>query len=528
MADTPRFEAIDELTTEELRQRLRSLQALIASAPVPIAIAHDPDCRFISANLALATLLGVPLGRNISMTPADGSPPLYRIQRGGKDLPEKELPMQLAIAHRASIRNDIEIVRSDGSVAYVQNDVEPLYDTHGEVYGCVSVCVDLTEQKLAQLALLEADRRKDEFLATLSHELRNPLAPLRSALEVMRLARDKPDVVERARQTMERQLMQLVRLTDDLLDVARITQNKLEMRRERVDLRSVMHAAVEAARPAIDSQGHSVHLDLPDTPLWADADPTRLAQVFSNLLNNAVKYTARGGHIHVSAAAEGADVLLRVQDDGVGIPAGMLPHIFDMFTQFPGHRDRSHGGLGIGLTLARRLVERHGGTIEATSDGAGHGSVFTVKLPAAVDAPVAARPAAGRSRAPARACRILVAEDNPDAREMLQLMLSLNGHDVTVASDGVVAVALATEIRPQIAFLDIGMPRMDGYDAARRIRETLGSSVVLVALTGWGQDEDKRRSREAGFNHHLTKPPDPEALEALIAECGQASRVAGG
>jgi CheY-like chemotaxis protein/nitrogen-specific signal transduction histidine kinase len=410
----------------------------------------------------------------------------------------------------------------------VQNDVEPLYDTHGEVYGCVSVCVDLTEQKLAQLALLEADRRKDEFLATLSHELRNPLAPLRSALEVMRLARDKPDVVERARQTMERQLMQLVRLTDDLLDVARITQNKLEMRRERVDLRSVMHAAVEAARPAIDSQGHSVHLDLPDTPLWADADPTRLAQVFSNLLNNAVKYTARGGHIHVSAAAEGADVLLRVQDDGVGIPAGMLPHIFDMFTQFPGHRDRSHGGLGIGLTLARRLVERHGGTIEATSDGAGHGSVFTVKLPAAVDAPVAARPAAGRSRAPARACRILVAEDNPDAREMLQLMLSLNGHDVTVASDGVVAVALATEIRPQIAFLDIGMPRMDGYDAARRIRETLGSSVVLVALTGWGQDEDKRRSREAGFNHHLTKPPDPEALEALIAECGQASRVAGG
>ena len=526
MPDTSRFEAIDHLTPDELRQRLRSLQALIASAPVPIAIAHDPDCRFISANLALATLLGVPLGRNISMTPADGSPPPYRIQRNGKDLPENELPMQLAIAHRASISNDIEILRSDGTVAYVQNDVEPLYDTRGEVYGCVSVCVDLTEQKLAQLALIEADRRKDEFLATLSHELRNPLAPLRSALEVMRLARDKPDVVERARQTMERQLMQLIRLTDDLLDVARITQGKLEMRRERIDLRAVLHAAVDAARPAIEGQGHSVQLDLPDVPLWADADPTRLVQVFSNLLNNAVKYTARGGHIRVNAAAAGADVILRVQDDGVGIPDGMLPHIFDMFTQSPGHRDRSHGGLGIGLTLARRLVERHGGTIEAKSEGPGRGSVFTVTLPAAADAAAVGRAPAGRSRTPARACRILVAEDNPDALEMLQLMLSLYGHDVTVASDGVVAVALATDIRPQIAFLDIGMPRMDGYEAARKIREALGSSVVLVALTGWGQDEDKRRSREAGFNHHLTKPPDPEALEALIAECDQLTRVA--
>jgi CheY-like chemotaxis protein len=324
---------------------------------------------------------------------------------------------------------------------------------------------------------------------------------------------------------MERQLMQLVRLTDDLLDVARITQDKLDMRRERTDLRTVLTSAVESARPAIDAQGHTVQLEVPDTPLWADADPTRLAQVFSNLLNNAVKYTARGGHIHVSAAAAGADVVLCVRDDGVGIPDGMLPHIFDMFTQFPGHRDRSHGGLGIGLTLARRLVERHGGTIDAKSEGPGRGSVFTVTLPAAIDAAAAGRAPSGRTRTPARACRILVAEDNPDSLEMLRLMLSLYGHDVTVASDGVVAVELATDIRPQIAFLDIGMPRMDGYEAARRIREALGSSVVLVALTGWGQDEDKRRSREAGFNHHLTKPPDPEALEDLIAECDHLTRA---
>jgi PAS domain S-box-containing protein len=520
MSETSDFDAIDDLTADELRQRLRSLQALIASAPVPIAIAHDRSCQFISANLALATLLGVPLGSNISMTPPDDAAPPYRIQRGGRDLREDELPMQQAIAQRTSIRNDIEIVRKDGSVAYVQNDVEPLYDTHGHVYGCVSVIVDLTEQKLAQRALLEADRRKDEFLATLSHELRNPLAPLRSALEVMRLARDKPDVVEKARLTMERQLMQLVRLTDDLLDVARIIQDKLDMRQERVDLRAVLHAAVEAARPAIDAQAHSVHLELPVTPLWTDADWTRLSQVFSNLLNNAIKYTARGGHIKVDAHAAGGTIVARVEDDGIGIPAGMLPHIFDMFTQFPGHRDRSHGGLGIGLTLARRLIERHGGTIEAKSGGPGQGSVFTITLPAADPGP-AGRAPSGRARAASSACRILVAEDNADALEMLQLMLALYGHDVTVASDGVEAVTLAKAVKPQIAFLDIGMPRMDGYEAARQIREALGSSVVLVALTGWGQDEDKKRARDAGFNHHMTKPPDPEALEGLIAECAQ-------
>ena len=375
MPDTSRFDAIDDLTADELRQRLRTLQALIASAPVPIAIAHDPSCRFISANLALATLLGVPLGSNISMTPADGSPPPYRIQRGGKDLPEDELPMQLAIAQRASISNDIEIVRSDGSVAYVQNDVEPLYDTHGEVYGCVSVCVDLTEQKLAERALLEADRRKDEFLATLSHELRNPLAPLRSALEVMRLARDKPEVVEKARVDH-----------GAAADAAGAADRRSA--RRRADHAEQAGDAPRADRPAhgaararstrrgrpSTAQAHSVHLDLPGAPLWADADPTRLAQVLSNLLNNAIKYTARGGDIHVSARPpSGGNIVLRVQDNGVGIPADMLPHIFDMFTQFPGHRDRSHGGLGIGLTLARRLVERHGGTIEAKSDGPGRG-----------------------------------------------------------------------------------------------------------------------------------------------------------
>ena len=521
MADPLPFDAIDDLDADELRQRLRSLQALIESAPVPIAIAHDPGCHYITANRALTALLRVPPDSNISMAPPTGEQPPYRIQRDGRDLPESELPMQLAIAQHASITNEIEIVRSDDTVAYVQNDVEPLYDTHGNVYGCVSVCVDITDRKLAERALREADRRKDEFLATLSHELRNPLAPIRSALEVMRLARHDPEVVEKARATMERQLLHLVRLTDDLLDVARITQNKLEMRRSRVDLRAVLHSAIEAIRPAMDTQEHTLKLELPASPLWADADFTRLTQVFSNLLSNAVKYTTRGGTIRVGATATSERARLSVEDDGVGIPPDMLPHIFDMFIQFPGHRERSHGGLGIGLTLAKRLVELHGGTIEVRSVGVGRGSTFTVTIPLVQNVDRADTWGTLPHVQTPRACKVLVADDNADAVEMMRLMLTLHGHEVSVASDGVTAVALAKSIEPQIAFLDIGMPRMDGYEAARRIRDALRSRIVLVALTGWGQDEDKRLSWEAGFDHHLTKPPDPDVLDRLISECGR-------
>ena len=520
MDDTLPFDAINDLTAEELRQRLLSLQAIIATAPVPIAIAHDPACHYITANRALAALLHVPPEANISMTPPDEAP-AYRIQRHGRDLRESELPMQMAIAQRVPISNDIEIVRSDGSVAYVQNDVQPLFDTQGEVYGCISVCVDMTDRRAAELALRDADRRKDEFLATLSHELRSPLAPIRSALEVMRLARDNPETVEKARATMERQLLHLVRITDDLLDVARITQNKMELRQTRIDLRGVVHSSVEATKPALDGQGHTLQLDLPDTPLWANADPTRLGQVFSNLLHNAVKYTPPGGTIRVTAAATGDRATFAVEDTGAGIPPEMLPQIFQMFTQLPSHRDRSHGGLGIGLTLARRLVELHGGSIEAFSHGQGCGSTFIVRVPLLPAEAMAEGVPQGRQARPSRACHVLIADDNPDTVEMMRLMLSLHGHEVSVARDGVSAVAQAEALRPQVVFLDIGMPRMDGYEAARRIRQSLGRKVLLVALTGWGQDEDKQRSREAGFDHHLTKPPDPELLDRLIADCAR-------
>ncbi len=518
MADWGFEESLDNLGPDELRQRLQSLEAVIARAPVPIAIAHDPECRYISANRALATLLDVPENSNVSLTPATGKPP-YRIQRNGADIPASELPMQYAIAHRASVSNEIEIVRGDGTVLYVQNDVEPLFDTHGTIYGCVSVCVDLTFRKRAEMGLRDADRRKDEFLATLSHELRNPLAPIRTAIEVMRLARGDADVVERARATMERQVLHLVRLTDDLLDVARITQNKVELRRERVDLRSVVASAVEATRSAIDAQAHVLHVALPDRPLWADADFTRLSQAVANLMNNAVKYTARGGTIRVAAHGSGEIATITVEDTGVGIEPAMLNRIFDMFTQLQAHRDRTHGGLGIGLTLARRLIELHRGTLVAFSEGPGRGSRFVVELPLSSAHETLTLPGTGGERSASAACRVLVAEDHPDAAEMMRVMLELNGHEVRVATDGVDAVTLAPTFAPQIAFVDIGMPGMDGYDTARALRRLFGDDIMLVALTGWGQDEDKRRSRDAGFDHHLTKPPEPDVLERLIASC---------
>jgi PAS domain S-box-containing protein len=522
MAEWGPFDVLDDLSPEELRQRLRSLQAIIDRAPIPIAIAHDPACRFIFANRALASLIGIAQDANISLTPPAGEQPPYRIQRAGKDVAPDDLPMQYAIAHRTAVSNEIEIVRADGSVLYVQNDVEPLYDTHGQIYGCVSVCVDLTDRKLAEMGLRAADRRKDEFLATLSHELRNPLAPIRSAIEVIRLARGDQELIERARATMERQMLHLVRITDDLLDVARITQDKVQLRRERIDLRAVLQGAIEATRPVIDAQAHTLTVQLPEGPIWADVDFTRIAQALSNVLSNAAKYTEPGGQIGVAASADAGSATITVSDTGIGIPPVQLPRIFDMFTQLQAHRDRTYGGLGIGLTLSRRLVQLHGGTIEASSEGPGRGSQFTIRLPLDnMPQRQEAGPDADEEAPPGVGCRVLVAEDSPDAAEMLSLMLSIKGHDVRIAADGEQAVAIGNTFEPQIAFVDIGLPRMDGFDVARQLRARLGRRVVLVALTGWGQDEDRRRSREAGFDHHLTKPPEPEVLDQLIAECMQ-------
>jgi signal transduction histidine kinase len=510
------FEPPDDATPDELRARLRALADLVARAPVPIAVAHDPACRLITANDALARLLGVETGNNISLTPADGEQPPYRIQRNGRDVPVKELPMQYAVAHRTHLANEIEIVRADGSVLYVQNDVEPLYDRQGRVCGCVSVCLDMTEQKQIESVLREADRRKDEFLATLSHELRNPLAPIRNALEVMRRAGDDPALKERALAIMERQLQQLVRLTDDLLDVSRITRNRIELRRDRIDLRNVLRSAIETVEPLSDAAGHSIVVDLPESGVWVFGDFTRLAQAFANLLNNAVKYTDRGGSIAVAASIDADEAVIAVSDTGIGIDPAVLPRIFDMFMQAEQGVARPRSGLGIGLTLARRLIELHDGRIDVRSGGPGEGTTFFVRLPI-VNVVADPKGVAASQGEAGPSCRVLVAEDIPDAAEMMRLMIRFMGHEVRIAADGVEAVEMAREFDPQIALLDIGMPRMDGYEAARQIRAAMGGRVVLVALTGFGQEDDQRRAYEAGFDRHVTKPAEPDVLEELIA-----------
>ncbi|HEY5897618.1 MAG TPA: ATP-binding protein [Burkholderiales bacterium] len=376
----------------------------------------------------------------------------------------------------------------------------------------------LADAKRTADTLREADRRKDEFLAILAHELRNPLAPLRNALETMRLAPDDRETMHIARGIMERQVDQMVRLIDDLLDVSRVSRGKIKLAREPVALEAMVQDALEVCRPLIESATHRVTVSLPSEPVRIEGDRTRLVQVLCNLLSNAAKYTAPGGRIAVEARAQGAEVVIAVSDNGVGIPAHMLTKVFDMFTQVDHTLERAQGGLGIGLTLVKRLVELHGGTVEAQSEGTWRGSRFVVRLPRSVRrAPAAMRPPA-LSPGKVRPYRILVADDNRDAADSLAGMLRLGGHDVRIVYDGREAVQLAESFRPELALLDIGMPRMNGYDAARAIKEKAASDLMLVALTGWGQPEDKRRSREAGFDYHFVKPLDPAVLERILTQ----------
>jgi signal transduction histidine kinase len=373
----------------------------------------------------------------------------------------------------------------------------------------------LDEARLAADALREADRRKDEFLATLAHELRNPLAPIRNGLQILNLT-PSADVAAKARGMMERQLAHLVRLVDDLLDISRVATGKMRLQFESVEVRTVVEAAVEAARPAIDAGRHALVLHLPDEPLTLRADPTRLAQVVSNLLTNAAKYTPAGGQITLTAERAGGFAVVRVADTGLGIPADMLPKVFDLFTQVDRHLDRAQGGLGIGLALVKRLVEMHGGTIAAASEGAGRGSTFEVRVPAA-SAPAPAAVAAPVRPTAAGGRRVLVVDDNEDAAESLSELLALCGHDARTAATGPEALAAVPAFRPDLVFLDIGLPGMDGYEVARALRAAPGDTPVLVALTGWGAESDRQRSAEAGFDRHLTKPVGREQLDELLA-----------
>jgi signal transduction histidine kinase/ActR/RegA family two-component response regulator len=370
------------------------------------------------------------------------------------------------------------------------------------------------QARLAELRdAVEASRHKDDFLAMLAHELRNPLAPILSAMQVIRRHPDNSDVVQRAREVVERQVRHQAQLLDDLLDVSRITRGLIKLRKTAIDARTAVAAAVEATRPVIDARSHTLTVILPDEPLRLEADPTRLTQMVTNLLDNAAKYTNPGGHIEISASHDGDHVVVRVRDTGIGIPLDMQTRIFELFTQGDVPIARSLGGLGLGLSLVRSLTELHGGGIDVKSEGPGRGSEFTIRLPAG-------KPegrSGGETASTGAARHVLVIEDNTDAREMLRMALELDGHRVETAADGVSGVEAALRTTPDLVLVDIGLPGLDGYAVARRLRAALGHRVTLVALTGYGQSEDRRRTSEAGFDAHLVKPVDPDVLSRALA-----------
>ena len=402
----------------------------------------------------------------------------------------------------------------------------PEFAADGSVESLMTLTRDVTERKQAEEVLRDANRRKDEFLATLAHELRGPLAPLSNMLQVLKRTNGDPEALHEARDVMERQLGQMTRLLDDLLDVSRISTGKLELKRQRVELATVVDTAVETCRPVAERFGHGIAVDLPSETIHLDADPVRLAQVLSNLLHNACKFTEPGGSsssIRLSAAREGDKaIVIRVTDTGIGIPPDKLEGIFEMFTQVNTALDRAHGGLGIGLTLVKRLIEMHGGSVTAQSAGPGRGSEFVVRLPlgaASDDTAATAPPRDDPAQTTLR--RILVVDDSRDAAASLARLLRLDGHEVHTAHDGLEAVEAAQRVNPDLVLLDIGLPKLNGYDACRQIRSKLnGRKMVVVALTGWGQEGDRQKSRDAGFDAHLVKPVDYERLTQLVKDLG--------
>lgn len=536
-------------TEEALRKSEAELRLVADSAPV--FIAHcGRDLRFRFVNAAYATRLGLRpedlIGKTIPEVLGEEAYESFRqhvetVLRGERVAFEREVPYE-------------RIGRHVMHCLYV-----PELDDAGAVQGWVAVVMDVTERRQAedslrqaQKALKEADRRKDEFLAMLAHELRNPLAPIRNAVGVLERL-DSPDPrLEKMREVIDRQTEQLTRLVDDLLDVSRITQGKIALHREVIDLARIVGRAIETSRPLIDANGHRLLVTLPHAPIWIEGDLSRLAQVVSNLLNNAAKYTETGGTIWLTAEYRHGEVSLRVRDTGVGMPAEVLPRIFDLFNQADRSLERAQGGLGIGLTIVRRLVEMHGGRVAAFSPGPGQGSEFVVHLPvvtermreaeahsvhaadiadtdqAAPDAPASMASAASMAStasttssdsppAPSTGYRVLVVDDNQDSAESLEILLQGEGYEVRIAHDGPSGIEVAQAFHPHVVLLDIGLPGIDGYGVAHHLRgQTETQDAVLIALTGYGQTKDRQRTKAAGFDHHLVKPIHYDELASLI------------
>jgi PAS domain S-box-containing protein len=440
------------------------------------------------------------------------------------------------------VSNQSVIVGRGGEERPIDASAAPILVPGGKVAGVVLIFRDVAEERAAtnqlrELAakLSDANRRKNEFLAMLAHEIRNPLSAIRNSVAVLKHTGGAPEASAAAQGAIDRQMEHLVRLVEDLLDVSRISRGKLALRRSRIDLREALASAVEACRPILENGGQEFEVAIPELPLPVDGDATRLTQAIGNLLSNAGKFTPPGGKIRLSAGLEGSEVVVRVRDDGIGIAASDIPGLFDMFSQIDTGLERTQGGLGIGLSLVKQLIEMHDGRVEAHSEGPGRGSEFVVVLPAALEAAavpgpsslalpgveesgIAAAPAFAQPTGAPSGCRILVVDDNVDSAESLAMLLRLHGHRTEVAHDGIEAVEVALRTTPEVVLLDIGLPRLNGYEAARRIRlSPRGQRTRLIALTGWGQEEDRRLASEAGFDDHLVKPVDHERLLALLA-----------
>ncbi len=502
-------EDLSRVTAESERRR-RLYEAVLSGTPDFVYV-FSLDHRVVYANDALVQMWGREAEGAIGKTFLELGYEAWHAEMHCREIDQVRTT-------KAPIRGEVPFNGTHGRRIYDYIFV-PVIGADGEVEAVAGTTRDVTDRKAMEDELREADRKKDDFIALLAHELRNPLVPIRNGLQVIRLARGDASAADRARAMMDRQLAHMVRLIDDLLDVSRISRNKMELRRSRVSLADVVGIAIETVRPVIDSENHEMILSLPDAPLYLDADLTRLAQVFSNLLTNSAKYTERGGRIWLTAEQRFHNVIVTVRDTGIGIPADDLDKIFAMFSQVNRSIERSTGGLGIGLALVKGLVEMHGGTVSAASDGLGCGSTFTVCLPLLPEQPqTMVEPNMVESEANSDQ-RILVVDDNRDSADSLAMMLRLLGNEVRTAYDGLEAIELAEQFRPAVILMDVGMPRLNGLEATRRLRDRVwGKSITIIALTGWGQEADKERSRDAGCDDHLVKPVDVAELEKMLSE----------
>jgi PAS domain S-box-containing protein len=443
----------------------------------------------------------------------------------GTAIPHDQCWMARALKTRREYDSEIVIERPDGERRTVLAHVNPIRDGSGKVLGAVNVLVDITDRKHAEDIVKTADRSKNEFLAILAHELRNPLAPIRNAVQILNREGALAPESQWAVSAIERQVRQMARFIDDLVDVARITSNRLELRKERVDLAAVLRLAVETSSMLLKAGRQEFTVALPEESVYLDADPVRLAQAVSNLLNNAAKYTEHGGRIWLIAERRGGEAVITVRDTGVGISPAMLSHIFEMFTRGEQSQVRTLGGLGIGLTLVKRLVEMHGGTVAAESAGQDMGSTFVIRLPAAESSLGQPPTAEGSLPSGASSLRVLIVDDNRDAADSLAMLLRITGNEIRTTYDGLEALQVASDFRPEVVLLDIGLPKIDGHEVAQRLRrEPWGQRICLIAVTGWSDESDRARSRAAGFDHHLVKPLDTGHLAKLLDSLERSTR----